>query len=100
MAAISEMTGCDVAFATAFNDLEIFVTCADRIAIIWVTGYAKERNDDAPQEFYFYRGDRTLVVEIMERLSRFCGPFLLADYDEVVVVQPGTTPNAAWVSPR
>jgi len=47
--------------------------------------------------FYFYRGWPCLVVEVLERLARVCGPFVVVSPDAVALVAAGTEPGQAWV---
>ena len=47
--------------------------------------------------FYFYRGWPCLVIQILNRLARICGPFIVVSPDAVAVVTGETVPDQSWV---
>ncbi len=90
---LDEMSDCQWSESLSSRDLEITVAKQDESAFahIWVEDYALSRKDNEPRQFSFYRGHIELVVEIIKRLSHFCGPFLLTDGIGFAVIEPGTT---------
>ncbi len=45
--------------------------------IVVLDFFRREGEKNTPHEFHFDRGDRQLVVRILEKLARICGPFIL-----------------------
>jgi hypothetical protein len=64
-------------------------------AVLRCIAYSGDENE--PGWFYYYRGDMETIVAITERLSRFCGPFLIyCEAGGIIVVTPGTPADAEW----
>jgi hypothetical protein len=61
-----------------------FVRCSNRTASLRVDRY--EGDPSRAQSFHFNTGDADLVVDIAAAIARRCGPFLIVDESECIVV--------------
>jgi hypothetical protein len=73
------------------------IKAGDRHATLEADDQFKGSRPGVPA-FYFYRGWPCLVVEVLERLARVCGPFVVVSPGAVAVVTVGTEPGQAWVA--
>ncbi len=55
--------------------------------------------EDEPHEFYFEKGWEDLIIQIVEKLSGYCGPLVLMDdiYWTPLLIAPGTDVESALI---